>query len=879
MSSDDVDQLDALAGAASRRLAAVLGGEPTADELRATVEGGRLARGARIGDYAILGELGAGGMGLVYLAERADGSFERRVALKLLRGVATEAGRMRLLRERKILAGLDHPAISRLLDGGTTADGQPFLVMELVEGQNLLAYVADRRLDRAARIALWRSIAEGVAHAHQRLIVHRDIKPGNVLVRSDGAPKLLDFGIAKLLDATDEGAQPSTRIYTPGYAAPEQLAGGQITTRTDVHALGTLLEELLSARRGDGTASSSSIAPVPIDRDLRAILRRARAEDPLGRYPTVDALLEDVERLERGLPVRARGDNTWYAARKLLWRLRAPLIVLALALVALVGFVVELKASRDDALAAKRQAQEAQASAETAAARAKALLSFVGQIFEEAAPENTMGRTMTPRDLLQAAEARIADADPKDRPAILFFLGGLYAELGDRSETIRLVANATTALGAPRDANEGRWMVEALFLAGSQLGSVDPARAVAAATQAVELRRRWAKDDPGLTLTASVALGSALHHAEEHERAIEILLPAATATPTGGRSNLETITDANHTLAGSAAQLGDVAQVEAAVLRMRKLMSAIPADSPHQSYWLQDDAQARTLRGDYAGAIARLEEAVALLEKSVRSGIRLAAVLNELGVVANTAGQFTVSARAIERAVALTRSSAPPEELAQVLVNLAGALESNGEYLRSLEQLREALRLGGEAWAEPYRLRAESNLGRVLALLGRYEEARRILTRVQARQAEIAPASGIFDALRLAQLELSAGRPDAAARWLDHIEPKVRGNPELGPFARMLRRARARVRYLRGDAGEAVAMLDALIPEYQATFGDAAFDTDLIRLDRAEALTKAGRSAEARGLVADLLPRLRRAVGPGELNLRRAEALASKLGV
>ena len=211
--------------------------------------------GLRIGPYRLVRELGRGGMGTVYLAVRSDDAFQKRVALKVLkRGMDTDAIVRRFRNERQILASLDHPYISGLLDGGTTPDNLPYFAMEFVEGQPIDEYCEARRLDTTARLEMFTKICAAVQYAHQNLIIHRDIKPANVLVTADGTPKLLDFGIAKLLNA-DRGGQTyaataaGSPLMTPEYASPEQVRGEVVTTATDVYSLGVLLYELLTGRR------------------------------------------------------------------------------------------------------------------------------------------------------------------------------------------------------------------------------------------------------------------------------------------------------------------------------------------------------------------------------------------------------------------------------------------------------------------------------------------------------------------------------------------------------------------------------------------------------------------------------------------------------
>src|SRR5690606_19179777 len=276
-----------------------------------------LPAGTLVGPYRVVGEAGRGGMGVVYRARRADGAFEKTVALKLVkRGMDTDEVLARFRRERQVLAGLDHPGIARLLDGGAAEDGRPYLAMEYVEGEPITAYADRRRLGVEARLALLERACEAVQHAHRRLVVHRDLKPSNVLVTEDegGAPrvKLLDFGVAKLLapDAAEAMTRTGGGALTPAYAAPEQRRGEAVTTAADVYALGVVLYELLTGARPDETARPPSAAVTPeaaaargataerlrrrLRGDLDTIVLKALREEPEARYPSVESLLEDL---------------------------------------------------------------------------------------------------------------------------------------------------------------------------------------------------------------------------------------------------------------------------------------------------------------------------------------------------------------------------------------------------------------------------------------------------------------------------------------------------------------------------------------------------------------------------------------------------------
>lgn len=296
-----------------------------------------------VGPYRLEKLIGRGGMGAVYLGRRADGQFEQTVAVKLIGlPLELEAFRARFRRERQILAALQHPNITRLLDGGITDDGELYLVMEFVDGVRVDEYARASGLTQAARLQLFREICGAVEHAHQNLIIHRDIKPSNILVDRQGVPKLLDFGTAKLMeDSEDTGT--GLGMMTVGYASPEQLQGGAVTTQSDVFSLGVLLYELLCGRRPFGSDLAARLTeaalafPGGLDADLRGILAKALAHEAGQRYRSVEALSEDLRRYEAGEPVQARPDTVAYRMGKLLRRNRGTAIAAGLVAVSLAG--------------------------------------------------------------------------------------------------------------------------------------------------------------------------------------------------------------------------------------------------------------------------------------------------------------------------------------------------------------------------------------------------------------------------------------------------------------------------------------------------------------------------------------------------------------
>ena len=353
-----------------------------------------LLMGQTVGRYEILGPLGEGGMGRVYCARRSDGHFDRLVAIKVIRdGLGGKAMVSCFLRERQILASLDHPGIARLLDGGSTEDGRPFLVMEHIDGEPLLSHC--RRLPEIeARLRLFLEICEAVQYAHRRLVMHRDLKPDNVLVDAQGRPRLLDFGTAKLLDDAqlEGGVEPTATARhwcSPSYASPEQMGGEPVSTATDIYGLGGVLYAMLTDQGPHRFTSNSPIAmarvvieetvelpsraageaqdPVVaswsrrLRGDLDTIVLTAMAKKPERRYRSVDALVDDVRRYLEHRPIRARPPTLGYRVDRFLHRhWRGTVVAGLLTLVALVGALAFVAQARETALARDRaEAQHA----------------------------------------------------------------------------------------------------------------------------------------------------------------------------------------------------------------------------------------------------------------------------------------------------------------------------------------------------------------------------------------------------------------------------------------------------------------------------------------------------------------------------------------
>ena len=431
--------------------------------------------GERIGPYRIVRSLGRGGMGEVFLAERADEQFQQQVAIKLVRrGLLSRHVQGRLKLERQILATLDHPNIARLFDGGTTTDGTPYIVMEYVDGEPIDIYCDSRCLSVEQRLQLFKVICSAVHRAHQNLIVHRELKPSNILVARDGTPKLLDFGIAKMLDDrqmmhTMAVTQADYRVLTPDHASPEQIRGDPITTASDTYVLGVVLYELLCGckpftlkgnRLGDlersiceetpplpsmvvqaredaaGIARQHGTTPARLRRelagDLDNIVLLAMRKEPERRYSSVEQFAADIDRYLQGMPVIARADAWSYRAGKFLKR-HALVTGLAAAFVALlIGFSITTYVQSARIAQERDLAQAERARAQTAQQRAEFVSTFLIDSFQLADPSHALGEKVTAREILDNGAARIGkelSAQPDLQATLLDTIGTVYLGL------------------------------------------------------------------------------------------------------------------------------------------------------------------------------------------------------------------------------------------------------------------------------------------------------------------------------------------------------------------------------------------------------------------------------------------------------------------
>ncbi|TVS11737.1 MAG: serine/threonine protein kinase, partial [Wenzhouxiangella sp.] len=446
------------------RLAAMLAADDTRSDQLASIVGGSRSASDRplpraIGPFRILEKLGEGGMGVVYLGQRETADFEQRVAIKRLHAAAdSDLARQRLRIEQRVLASLHHPHIAQFIDGDTDDDGTPYVAMEFVEGFPLLEHVRSRQLSRRERIALFLDLCQAVQFAHQHLVIHRDIKAGNVLIDQHGALKLLDFGIAKLIgderNGADETVLTVAGAMTPHYASPEQIRGETVTPLTDIYSLGVVLYELLANRR---PYEIRTRRPTEIERiicltepppalpgrggreaELNSIIAKAMHKDPQRRYASASQLAEDLKRWLERRPVLARPDSAGYRLRS--FARRHPFGVAASSALVLLLMVFSAgMAHQAHQLAIERDRAEREARVATETS------DFLIELFQASDPRETNPQDLRARDLLDRAAERIPaelGSDALMRAQLLHVIGLAYANLGEDERGTNLLTEA-----------------------------------------------------------------------------------------------------------------------------------------------------------------------------------------------------------------------------------------------------------------------------------------------------------------------------------------------------------------------------------------------------------------------------------------------------
>ncbi len=754
--------------------------------------------GLHLGPWAIGRRIGAGGMGTVHEAVRADDQYQQRVAVKFLRRITDSDDAARRFRsERQILASLQHPRIAALLDGGVTPDGQPYFVMEYIDGSPITAWCDERKLDVDARLRLFLDVCDAVRAAHRRLIVHRDLKPSNILVREDGAVKLVDFGIAKLLD--DDGSESQhtalgARAFTPEYAAPEQMRGEPVTTTADVYALGVLLYELLTGRRPFSLAGLSASAmervvtetPTPrpsaelavshsvllgersLDRakrtlagDLDAIVGMALRKEPDRRYGSVDALMDDITRHLAGRPVIARPDSAGYRIGKFVRRRRVELLAASVAVLSLVAGTA----------AAMRQASRASSEA----ARATEVQAFLTEMLGAAKP-GVLGADARVRDVLDSAAFRLNDArlSPALEAELRSIMGDTYLALGEYTEAdtqyVRsLAANERANLRGTLshastivDIGIARWEQgnypaadSVLRIADSMqrvLRDVTPlARSTLLDTRAQTLNRLGNNADALPLLYESLALHRE-HFPDDAVAAVPTFVSAAVVASDMG----------DHTA-------GDTLLASALKLQRR----VAPDDEAALAMILTVRAGVLERLGQMDSAEAAFREVISIRERVLGpEHPNLAMTMLNLGDHLRRRGRYAESTQWTRRVVALRGKTLDDSNiaLASSMMHLGMALARLDSATVGERWVREAHRLRSAILPKGHWLLASTNssLAEVLTAAGKYAEAEALLIPAEQQLAaelphSVEPVQDVWRRLR--ELYTAWGKPTEAAKW------------------------------------------------------------------------------------------------------------------
>ena len=791
--------------------------------------------GRQLGPYQILKELGRGGMSTVYLAHRVDQEYRSLVAVKRLRPeLASGALERRFRVERQILARLRHPAIARILDAGTTGEGSPYFVMELIEGLPIDRHCDQERLSVRERLALFLRVCDAVQYAHRNLVVHRDLKPSNILITPEGDPKLLDFGIAKLLAPEDypelvEETLTRMRPMTPRYASPEQALGRSITTSSDVYSLGVLLYELLSgvspysfagkkpseietillheeppAPSTRGEAGSPAAAeraarrklPKPealrrlLAGDLDNIVGKALRKETEARYASVEGLAEDLRRYLEGRPVLARSSGRLYRIGKLVRRNRATVGVASAALFLLLGFTVftllQADRLRDERELARRERF-----------RAEEVTGFLVEAFRRVDPGQARGEEVTAREVVEQAAQQVGTdlaGEPALQATLMHTLGDVYGSLGMFEPARELLDRAVEVRRRLDSGGESPSVAESLAARGAALLEIGEFEAAEAdALEALEIRRRL---DSGAVPASLDLLGrvvAVLGRRDEalalHEEALELRRRGGLAGRQELAESLAFVALANRV----AGDLGRSAELYREALEAQR--AAVPGDHPVLAEILHNLAIVLRRLGDLAEAEAACQEAIAM-NRRLYDGphLNLSRNFNSLALIRKEQGEHAEAAELHRRNIGLKAElfGADHPRLAISMSNLAFLLlhhlERPGEAVTWYERAIE-IYLHGFGEHHPNLVPFSIGLGQALNATGRPSEAEPVLRRALARsELEEDPVraaqaqSALGESLRL------TGQPEQAESLLREAHAFFAGEYGLEDFDTRLTR-------------------------------------------------------------------------------------------
>jgi serine/threonine-protein kinase len=689
----------------------------------------RRPEGLEIGPYRLIKEIGSGGMGTVFLAMRVDENFSQRVAIKLLR-IPSRDSTERMLRERQILADLSHPHIARLLDGGSMPSGEPYLVMEYVEGVPINEFC--KGLSLAHSLKLLQKVCGAIQYAHQRLVIHRDLKPANVLVRADGEPVLLDFGIAKLLSNSGPAAQHTgLSWFTPAYASPEQRSGLQVGTAADVYGLGVLLFEIVSGRPppqnatgcmpllNQATARGTLQRGVSTDLDL--IIAKATHPESERRYVSASALSDDLQRCLLGWPVLAAPDSTSYRIAKFVRRHRFAAAAVVAGLVVACAFTWRLARERDRALHAEATAEKT--------------VDYLVSLFHSASPEEAANKPIAPRELVdrgrREVDARLADA-PLVRARLLGALGKIYLELGladAAAESLGRAAELERIYGTPH-----RLAVYLLDQGYAFNLTERPGAAEPVLKEALASIDAFAPGNRELSASILSTLGLAQISNQNMQDGISSIERSLSVASLADGAESVIYAQCLYAFAEAKLQSGDFAAAESSAKRSVEIMlKHLPEDATEVLAARGFLADVFEQQGRYADGERLLRGMLEVRLRTVDPGSAWALTeRTHLAQAIELQGRIVEATALQQQNVDLMRAN-HQEQMPRYrmgLNNLASLLEQAGDYSTSLGIFRDVLESASEETdpnKDPGLPTYRQNLGRSLMLNGNLEAARALI--------------------------------------------------------------------------------------------------------------------------------------------------------
>ncbi len=861
-----------------------------------------------IGGFEILRRLGSGGMGTVYLARRRGDGLDRDVALKVVGRTGEEPARERFRAEQRILSRLEHPNVARLYEAGIDEHGAPYFVMEYVDGLTIDDYADQEGLTLEERVRLVRQLADALAYAHRNLIVHRDVKPSNILVTADGIVKLLDFGVAKLLEAEpDRDHPPLTRpgapLLTPEYASPEQIRGEPVTTAADVYATGVLLYELLTGVRpyeftsrspvhieavisgteprrpsaavtGAGARAAEARRSVPsklarsLSGDLDWVLLKALRKEPEARYGSIQELSEDLDRYLRGQPVLARRPTPWYRTRRFVGRNRGPVAAVGLIIASL---TLGLAGTRWQADRATREAEQA--------SRVKELV--VG-LFEGVAPDVAQGRQVTALELLEQGQRTLLtglEDEPEVRTELLNILGGVYTSLGEYTRAEPLLDSALAVAEALGD--ETLLLSALAAMADLRYATGEYEEGEALARRRLDLQRR-VDPDPSTALAAAMTdVATFLSSTARYEEAEGLFLEALELDRALGAADKEG-QDWNSLSILRARRSDYDGAIEAGRSAVAAHRRHAPGDNTGIATALATLAWALDGKGEFGSADSVYQEALAIRRRILGdSHPHTAILLNNLGSMRQKEGRLSEARTLHEEALALRRGifGNDHQDVAASLNNLAIVDYYEQNYSGAEVAFREALRIFrlNLAADHPNVLTGTNNLAAVLREQGKLNDAEALFrATLDDRMRVLGPnhhdTGGAYN--NLGGVLRLQGRPGEAAtahrQAIEIFETNLTADhPDLANSRLSLARALLDL----DRPTEALPVLELTCPTYTTRFGPGHSSAAGCQAAIGLALAGAGRDAEARRILEVAVPILEEEQAGQEWTLRGREAL------